>query len=64
VLFRASVPVAVGAPIEYVITLPQVPASKAVVQLRCVGTVVREQLDEEVAFAATLERYQFVRTPA
>jgi PilZ domain-containing protein len=62
VLFTAATPVPVGDPIEYVITFPKHPASRSEVRLRCVGKVVREE--PESAFAATLERYEFVRLPA
>ena len=55
-------PVPVGEPIEYVITFPKTPGTRGEVRLRCVGKVLRE--DSELAFAATLERYEFVRHPA
>jgi PilZ domain len=58
VLFKSEATVEVGQPIEYLITFPKAPGSRAVVRLKCVGKVVREH-DE--AFAATLERYEFVR---
>lgn len=53
VLFQAHEPVPVGEPIEYQITLPQD------VRLKCVGKVIRSDRDD--TFAATLERYEFVR---
>lgn len=59
VLFTSKAPVAVGDPIEYVITFPKVPGSSIDVRLRCIGKVLRE--DHELAFAATLERYEFMR---
>jgi hypothetical protein len=60
VLFTSSTPVPVGEPIEYLITFPKAPGARTEVRLRCVGKVVRE--DTEVpAFAATLERYEFLR---
>ena len=59
VLFTAETAVAVGQPIEYLITFPKAAGSRAEVRLRCVGTVLRE--DPESKFAATLERYEFVR---
>ncbi len=62
VLFTADQPIPVGDPIEYVITFPKAPGSRKEVRLRCVGKVLRE--DRELAFAATLERYEFVRHPA
>jgi len=59
VLFTSKVPVEVGSPIEYLITLPKAPGTRAEVRLRCVGKVVRT--DEQARFAATMERYEFVR---
>lgn len=59
VLFTSNAAVAVGEPIEYFITFPKQPNSRAEVRLRCVGTVLRE--DPELKFAATLERYEFIR---
>lgn len=56
VLFKTPSEVAVGDSIEYQITLPQE------VRLKCVGKVVRT--DQEDIFAATLERYEFLRQPA
>jgi hypothetical protein len=60
VLFTSAVPVEVGEPIEYFITFPKAPGSSADVRLRCVGKVLRG--DPELTFAATLERYEFLRT--
>ena len=62
VLFAANTPVAIGDPIEYVITLPKAKSSRINVRLRCVGTVVRGEQGSE--FAATMERYEFVRERA
>jgi hypothetical protein len=62
VLFTAGAPVEVGEPIEYLITFPKAPGSKAEVRLRCVGKVLRNEL--ETTFAATLERYEFIRARA
>jgi PilZ domain len=59
VLFTSAVALPLGEPIEYVITFPKPPRSRSEVRLRCVGTVLREE--PESAFAATLERYEFVR---
>ena len=66
VLFTSEREPDLGGPIEYVITLNQLAGH--VVNLRCVGKVVRsERLDmspvESTAFqvAATLERYEFIR---
>ena len=60
VLFTSSAPVPVGEPIEYLITFPKAPGARTEVRLRCVGKVVREDPDT-AAFAATLERYEFLR---
>jgi hypothetical protein len=57
VLFSAELPVEVGEPIEYVITLPVVRNGDESVRLRCVGKVVR---NERSTAAATLERYEFI----
>ena len=59
VLFTAGHRVAVGEPIEYMITLPTAPDTRATVRLRCMGTVLREE--RKSAYAATLERYEFLR---
>ena len=60
VLFTTPVTVQVGEPIEYVITLPKAPGTRLDVRLRCVGKIVRKD-QPAAAFAATLERYEFVR---
>jgi hypothetical protein len=60
VLFNSEIPVEVGEPIEYLITFPKAAGSRAEVRIRCVGKVIRN--DPEASFAATLERYEFVRT--
>jgi hypothetical protein len=59
VLFRSPAPVEVGESIEYLITLPKAKGSPVDVRLRCVGKVLRG--DGPSAFAATLERYEFLR---
>lgn len=59
VLFTSPAPIAVGEAIEYFITLPKPPGSRADVRLRCMGKVLRG--DQMSTFAATLERYEFVR---
>jgi len=51
----------VGESIEYMITFPRTPGARKDVRLRCVGKVVREDTQ---SFAASLERYEFVREPA
>jgi len=60
VLFTSAAPVDVGESIEYLISFPKTPGSRAEVRLRCVGKVLRTELD--TTFAATLERYEFLRS--
>jgi hypothetical protein len=68
VLFTAERELDVGGPIEYVITL--IDESRSPVNLKCVGKVVRQMKvnsradgpDQPVAVAATMERYEFIRT--
>jgi hypothetical protein len=62
VLFTAEGQLPLGESIEYLITLPRTPGTRKDVRLRCVGKVLRE--DAESAFAASLERYEFLRDPA
>jgi hypothetical protein len=62
VLFTSKSPVPVGDAIEYMITFPKAPGVRNEVKLRCVGKVLRQE--REFSFAATLERYEFVRQPA
>ena len=62
VLFTSKAPVPVGDAIEYMITFPKAPGARSEVRLRCVGKVLRQE--RESAFAATLERYEFVRQSA
>jgi hypothetical protein len=62
VLFTSAGRVTVGEPIEYFITFPKPPGSHDEVRLRCVGKVLREH--DRSAFAATLERYEFMRESA
>ena len=57
VLFSSAAAMAVGDPIEYMITLPNSDAAHEV-RLRCVGKVIRQ---DDSSAAATLERYEFVR---
>jgi hypothetical protein len=61
VLFTADQPVPLGEAVEYLITFPKAPGTRAAVRLRCMGKVLRE--DATSAYAATLERYEFVREP-
>ena len=62
VLFTSDSQLPLGESIEYLITLPRTPGTRKDVRLRCVGKVLRE--DSESAFAASLERYEFLRDPA
>lgn len=62
VLFTSAGHVSVGETIEYFVTFPRSVGSQMEVRLRCVGKVLRTQ--ERASFAATLERYEFVRDPA
>jgi hypothetical protein len=62
VLFTAESQLPLGESIEYLITLPRTPGTRKDVRLRCVGKILRE--DSESAFAATLERYEFLRESA
>ena len=55
-------PLEIGQPIEYFISLP---TGRRIgeVRLRCMGKVVRHNSGQNT-FAATLERYEFVRASA
>jgi len=61
VLFTTESQLPVGESIEYMITFPRTPGARKDVRLRCVGKVIREDTQ---SFAASLERYEFVREPA
>src|ERR1044071_3050100 len=61
VLFTSESQLPLGESIEYLITLPRTPGARRDVRLRCVGKILRE--DAESAFAASLERYDFLREP-
>jgi hypothetical protein len=65
VLFTSERELDVGGPLEYVITLG-VPSDQ-MVSLRCIGKVVRykkiaDSAEPAYDIAATLERYEFVRS--
>jgi len=61
VLFTSQRQLDIGGPIEYIITL--IDESQNPVNLRCVGKVVRQvHASERNAVAATMERYEFVRS--
>jgi hypothetical protein len=62
VLLTSPGHVSVGEPIEYLVTFPKTPGSHVDVRLRCVGKVLREH--DKSGFAASLERYEFLREPA
>ena len=59
VLFTSESQLPLGESIEYLITLPRTPGLRKDVRLRCVGKVLRG--DATSAFAASLERYEFLR---
>ena len=59
VLFTSKAPVSIGESIEYMITLPKAPGTRSDVRLRCIGKVVRGE--QPAHYAATLERFEFVR---
>jgi hypothetical protein len=70
VLFTSEAEMPVGDPIEYLVTLPSA-LSGAQVRLRCMGKVIRSQgmqtsepamARRPFAIAATLERYEFIRS--
>lgn len=70
VLFTSEAEMPIGDPIEYLVTLPSA-APGAQVRLRCMGKVIRSQdtktseqsvVRRPFAIAATLERYEFIRT--
>lgn len=73
VLFTSHVELEVGLPIEYFITLQGGASAEKPIRLHCVGKVVRHHEgctvvnsngNELVTMAATLERYEFVRSAA
>jgi PilZ domain len=59
VLMTTGARLPVGESIEYMITLPVLAEGDQAVRLRCMGKVVRHDV---AASAATLERYEFVRS--
>ncbi|MBL8209206.1 MAG: PilZ domain-containing protein [Bryobacterales bacterium] len=61
VLFTADAEIQVGQPIEFLITLPT-GATGQNVRLRCVGKVVRRDNGQTQSMAATVERFEFVRS--
>jgi len=58
VLFTTESQLPLGESIDYMITFPRTPGARKDVRLRCVGKVIREDTQ---SFAASLERYEFVR---
>jgi hypothetical protein len=62
VMFLSEQPLEVGESVEYMITLPKAPGTRVDVRLHCMGKVVRHA--QESTFAATLERYEFIRGKA
>ena len=59
VLFTSEERVPVGVSIDYLIAFPGFRRTRRDIQLHCVGTVLRE--DPNLSFAASLDRYEFVR---
>lgn len=59
VLFTSRAGVEVGDVIEYAITLPRAKGTRVDVRLHCIGKVVRGTEDD--AYAATMDRYEFIR---
>jgi hypothetical protein len=59
VLFEGASDVAIGSPLEYLLTLTPAMGPRKAVQLHCLGKVVRKA--DSGATAATIERYDFVR---
>jgi hypothetical protein len=69
VLFISKEELKIGDRIEYLITFPAGSGNNGGVKLHCVGKVIRQceqegdsAAEEPRAIAATLERYQFVRS--
>ncbi len=71
VLFTSDARVNIGQPIEYLIRLPAAPNSEVRVRLRCLGTVLRLERSPDnkyengpgsIRVAATMERYEFIRS--
>jgi len=67
VLFVSTKGMEIGGPVEYVVTLTS--GTGEVVNLQCMGKVVRLEkkadkglIDESVAVAISLERYEFLRS--
>ena len=68
VLFTSESQMEIGGPIEYVITLAAV--SSGIINIRCMGKVLRmerippaiDSLHQSFQVAASLERYEFLRT--
>ena len=56
--FAAGVPLPLGEPIEYEITLLQNAEARGPVRIRCLGKILRS---DQGSCAATMERYEFVR---
>ena len=68
VLFTSDSEIEIGDAIEYLITLPPMNGSTDRVRLRCMGKVMRTEdrhmadTRRPFAIAATLERYEFIRS--
>src|SRR5690349_6058257 len=59
VLFTSEEQVTVGASINYLLQFPRFYRARRDTQLHCTGIVLRE--DMNLTFAASLDRYEFVR---
>jgi hypothetical protein len=59
VLFTAEERIAIGDSIDYLIVLPRFRRARRVLHLQCAGRVLRE--DPDLAFAASMDTYKFVR---
>jgi hypothetical protein len=67
IFFEFAAPIAVGIPVEFLLTLPEPITKGSPVRIRCMGKVVRVEqgvqgeTHDHVGVAATIERYEFVR---
>lgn len=66
VLFEFASPIEVGTALEFVLTLPEEITKGSSVRIKCMGKVVRvdrgQAENRRVGIAATIERYEFLRT--
>ncbi len=66
VYFELQEPPQPGSQLEFILTLPVEITLTGPVQIRCVGKVIRVDrgVGRQVGVAATIDRYEFVRTQA